>query len=111
MSTALGTMFEVYLTAARPLIHLLQGSVEVRAKAKPQTPLRLRPGQRAEVADDTPRLIETGATGAPLAMASPVDEPAQTSLLVADGLPLSAVIDRANRVNAGQIRQIGRAHV
>ncbi|WP_158213692.1 FecR family protein [Sphingopyxis witflariensis] len=103
-TTALGTIFEVDLTGTRPVIHLIQGSVEVHAKAKPQAPLRLRPGQRAEVADDTPRLIGTGETDAPLTMTSPIDEPAPTSFLVAERLPLGAVIDRANRVNATQIR-------
>lgn len=103
-TTALGTIFEVDLTGTRPVIHLVQGSVEVRAKAKPQASLRLRPGQRAEVEDDTPRLIETGATDAASAMASLVDRAAPASLLVAEGLPLGAVIERANRVNTGQIR-------
>lgn len=103
-TTALGTIFEVDLTGARPVIHLVQGSVEVRAKARPQAPLRLRPGQRAEVTGDTPRLIEPDVAASPLTMESPVDEPAPTSLLVADDLPLGAVIDRANRLNTGQIR-------
>lgn len=102
-TTALGTIFEVDLTGARPVIHLVQGSVEVRAKTKPQAPLRLRPGQRAEVADDTPRLIEPDAEANPLTMNSLDDEPAPTSLLVAESLPLDAVIDRANRANRTEI--------
>lgn len=103
-TTALGTIFEVDLMGRRPVIHLVQGSVEVRAKAKPLVPLRLRPGQRAEVADDTIRLIETDPTGEPLTMTNPIHESALASLLVADDLPLGAVIDRANHGNFGQIR-------
>lgn len=103
-TTALGTIFEVDLTGARPVIHLVQGSVEVRAKARPLAPLRLRPGQRAELEGDTPRLIEGAPAPDTPTLTSPVSRPSPASQLVADGLPLGGVIDRANRVNASKIR-------
>ena len=42
-------------------------------------------------------------------MASPIDKTDAASLLVADNLPLGAVIDRANRVNAAKIRIVDAA--
>lgn len=102
-TTALGTIFEVDLRGREPVIHLVEGSVEIRSTAMPRAPLLLRPGQRATVATDGPKLIEPAASSAPVAMAPPVGSPEPPSLLVADNLPLGAVIDRANRVNAAKI--------
>lgn len=103
-TTALGTIFEVDLTGARPVVHLVEGSVEIRATAKPGIPLRLRPGQRAAVEKDAPILIETGPAGETVTLVNPVSEGDEASLLVADGLPLGAVVDRANRVGSTKIR-------
>src|SRR3546814_18176066 len=58
-TTALGTIFEIDLTGRRPVVHLVEGSVEVRATANPQAPLSLSPGQRAAIEEDAPLLIET----------------------------------------------------
>ncbi|MGH6632301.1 FecR family protein [Sphingopyxis sp.] len=102
-TTALGTIFEVDLTGRRPVVHLVEGSVEVRAIAKPLAPLRLRPGQRASIDNDAPMLIETEPAGETITMRNPVDQSAATNLLVADGLPLSAVVDRANRAGSTKI--------
>ncbi len=102
-TTALGTIFEVDLRGREPVIHLVEGSVEIRSTAMPRAPLLLRPGQRATVATDGPKLIEPAASSAPVAMVPPVGSPEPSSLLVADNLPLGAVIDRANRVNAAKI--------
>lgn len=103
-TTALGTVFEVDLTGPRPIIHLVEGSVEVRAAANPRSPLRLRPGQRAAVEDGSPILIETRPAGETVAMINPVGKGDEPNILVADGLPLDAVIDRANRVGSAKIR-------
>lgn len=102
-TTALGTIFEVNLMGREPVIHLIEGSVEIRATAQPRAPLRLRPGQRATVENDGPKLIEPMASSEPAPVASPADEADKASLLIADDLPLGAVIDRANRVNAAKI--------
>lgn len=102
-TTALGTIFEVDLTGKQPVIHLIEGSVEVRAAGYPQAPLRLRPGQRAAVEKDAPMLIETRPAGETVTMRNPVSEAEAPNLLLAEGLPLGAVIDRANRVNSTKI--------
>jgi transmembrane sensor len=101
ITTALGTIFEIDLTGAAPLVHLVKGSVEIRRLGSPAAPIRLRPGDTAEAAKEGTRLFprETAA----LPMASPV-EAAPATLLVADNLPLGAVLERANRVNAVPIR-------
>ena len=103
-TTALGTIFEIDLTGRRPVVHLVEGSVEVRATANPQAPLRLRPGQRAAVEKDAPILVETRANGETLTMSNPVSEAEGPNLLLAEELPLGAVLDRANRVNSAKIR-------
>ncbi len=103
-TTALGTIFEVDLTGTRPVIHLVEGSVEVRAAADPRSPLRLRPGQRAVVEDDAPILTETAPSSETVTMVNPVGKRDEPNILVADGLPLGAVIDRANRVGSAKIR-------
>ena len=102
-TTALGTIFEIDLTGRRPVVHLVEGSVEVRATAKPTAPLRLRPGQRAAIDEDAPMLIETAPGGETVTMSNPVGEAEAPNLLLAAGLPLGAVIDRANRVNSAKI--------
>lgn len=102
-TTALGTIFEVDLTGRRPIVHLVEGSVEVRATAKPKAPLRLRPGQRAAIGNDAPILIETKPAGETATMVNPVGREAGPNLLVAEGLPLGAVVDRANHVGGARI--------
>lgn len=102
-TTALGTIFEIDLTGRRPVVHLVEGSVEVRATAKPEAPLRLRPGERAAIEKDAPMLIETKPAGEAVIMTNPVGNAGGPQLLVADGLPLGAVIDRANRVSGKKI--------
>lgn len=101
-TTALGTIFEVDLTGRRPIVHLVEGSVEVRATTSPQAPLRLRPGQRAAIENDAPLLIEAKPAGE-TTMVNPVGESAEPDLLVAEGLPLGAVVDRTNRVGSARI--------
>lgn len=107
-TTALGTIFEVDLMGREPVVHLIEGSVEIRATAMPHGPLRLRPGQRATVANSGPKIIETTADGNPATKGNPAGA-GTASLLVADNLPLGAVIDRANRVNAAKIELIDAA--
>lgn len=102
-TTALGTIFEVDLTGREPVIHLVEGSVEIRGNASSGAPLRLRPGQRATVANDGPKLVGTPATGDTVSMSSPVAGTDAASVLNAENLPLSAVVDRANRVNIAKI--------
>ena len=102
-TTALGTIFEVDLTGPRPIVHLVEGSVEVRAIAKPLAPLRLRPGQRAAVEKDAPVLIEPKSADETVSTSSPVGNTAAPELLVAEGLPLGAVIDRANRAGSTKV--------
>lgn len=107
LTTALGTVFEVDLTGPAPIIHLVEGSVEVGATRGPASPIRLRPGQRATVANKGPQLVRSPSREQETVMTSPVAAPVPAkdpeSLLIADQLPLGAVIDRANRVNAAQI--------
>lgn len=101
-TTALGTVFEIDLMGAQPVVHLIRGSVEVRAVAKPETPLLLRPGERATVAGAGPQLVAARATKQS-PMQSPVQGTDSASLLIADELPLGAVIDRANHRNETKI--------
>lgn len=92
---ALGTVFEVDARSDVPKVKLVRGLVEVRLGGTTKT-VRLAPGESAEVAESGPRLIP--------AMTSPVQTPEPTSMLAADGLPLGAVIDAANKVNVKPIR-------
>ncbi|WP_332817677.1 FecR family protein [Sphingopyxis sp.] len=101
VTTALGTIFEIDLTGTAPLVHLVKGSVEIRRLGSITPPIRLRPGDTAEAAKEGPHLLPRET--ATLPMASPVDVPS-TTLLVADNLPLGAILERANRVNAVPIR-------
>lgn len=90
-TTALGTVFEVDLRKGAPRIRLVQGLVEVRSKSGGAA-LRLEPGQSAEVPAEGPK------------MASMMASPVPTKLLAADNLPLAAVLDGANKLNAKPIR-------
>lgn len=92
---ALGTVFEVDARSDLPKVKLVRGSVEVRLGGTTKI-VRLAPGESAEVAKSGPRLIQ--------AMTSPVQKAEPTTLLAADGLPLGAIIDAANKVNAKPIR-------
>jgi transmembrane sensor len=103
---ALGTVFEVDLTRADPVIRLVTGSVEVRAPGSDAPALRLRPGEAAEVRDKRPRLIALS-DRKPEVLASPV-APSVAAVppsprVVADKLPLREVIDRANQINGQPI--------
>lgn len=88
---AIGTVFEIDAREADPRIRLIKGSVEVRASPTGK-PLRLIPGEIAEVPASGPRLLP--------AMVSPVP----AALLDADELPLGAIIDTAAEANAIPIR-------
>jgi transmembrane sensor len=88
---AIGTVFEIDAREADPRIRLIKGSVEVRASPTGK-PLRLIPGEIAEVPASGPRLVP--------AMVSPVP----AALLDADKLPLGAIIDTAAKTNAIPIR-------
>ncbi|KTE37764.1 MULTISPECIES: FecR family protein [Sphingopyxis] len=92
---ALGTVFEVDARSDVPKVKLVRGLVEVRLGGTTKT-VRLAPGESAEVAQSGPRLIP--------AMTSPVQTAEPTTMLAADGLPLGAVIDAANKANAKPIR-------
>lgn len=94
-TTALGTIFEVDARETIPRITLIRGSVEVRSSAGGDA-LRLAPGESAEVPATGPRRLP--------AMANPVATRAPATLLVADHLPLGAVLDRANKSDAKPIR-------
>lgn len=94
-TTALGTIFEIDARETTPRVKLIKGSVEVRSRAGGDT-LRLAPGESAEVSETGPRRLP--------AMTDPVTAPAPTALLVADNLPLGAVLDRAAKSDAKPIR-------
>ena len=102
-TTALGTIFEIDLSKPLPVVHLVRGSVEVRVLASGTAPVRLRPGQYAEAAQAGARLIASTPAGKPdlPKMEVPVAAPAAAdasppTLLVADNLPLAAVLQYAN---------------
>jgi transmembrane sensor len=88
---ALGTVFEIDVRSANPLVRLVTGSVEVRLGGTAKA-IRLAPGERAEVSESGPRLLTV--------MASPV----ATTMLAADNLPLGAVLDAANKTAGKTIR-------
>ncbi|MFC0103556.1 FecR family protein [Sphingopyxis terrae] len=94
VTTALGTVFEVDMRGPVPRIHLIRGSVELAGGPAERPALRLVPGESAEVDADGPRRVPT------------MVNPAEADKLDADRLPLGAIIERANRVNA---RKIGLA--
>ena len=94
-TTALGTVFEVDARSDVPKVKLLRGSVEVRLGGTAKA-VRLAPGEIAEVSGTGPRLIP--------AMTSPVQATEPATMLVADRLPLGAVIDAANKANAKPIQ-------
>ena len=104
---ALGTVFEVDLTRANPVIRLVSGSVEVRAPGSGGQAIRLRAGESAEVRDNQPRRIAFSDPKPEVVsppMMPPVAAAPPARLVMADKLPLSEVIDRANRVNSQPIR-------
>jgi transmembrane sensor len=86
-TTALGTLFEVDLRAARPRIHLIEGSVEVRSTGAART-VRLAPGEIAEV------------EGAEIRRLATMPSAGSTTQINAENLPLGVAIERANRANA-----------
>lgn len=93
-----GTIFDVSLTTGRLRVSLVQGSVEVRrvhpaAPGKPQTVVRLVPGQSVAL---------VGA--APTPQAAPAAEAAWASGMIAfDGAPLREVLAAANRYSARKV--------
>lgn len=104
---ALGTIFEVDLTRPNPSIRLVSGSVDVRATAPGGRTVRMNPGDTVEVRGSEPLHLARGSaallTPDP-AMTLPVANIPPTPRVVADKLPLSEVIDQANRVNSKPIR-------
>lgn len=88
---ALGTIFEVDLRQRQPLVHLVEGSVDVRADHGTRS-MRLRPGESAEIDGVGPRrvAVEVSAAG--------------TTILQAEQLVLGDLIERANRVGGVPIR-------
>lgn len=104
---ALGTVFEVDLTREHPVIRLVSGSVEVRASGSNAKPIRLRPGESAEVRDREPQVVAPADPKPEVAvpqLTSPVAAPLPSRLVVADKLPLNEVIERANQVNGKPIQ-------
>lgn len=104
---ALGTIFEVDLRRPNPSIRLVSGSVDVRATAPGGRTVRLKPGDTVEVRGSEPLHLPRGvaALSTPdTAMTMPVANIPPTPRVVADKLPLSEVIDQANRVNSKSIR-------
>ena len=104
---ALGTVFEVDLTRPNPSIRLVSGSVDVRATAPGGRTVRLKPGDTVEVRGSEPLHLPRGAAAVSTpdtAMTMPVANIPTTPRVVADKLPLSDVIDQANRVNSKSIR-------
>lgn len=101
-TTALGTVFEIDLRQAHPRIHLIEGAVEVRASGG-ENAIRLDPGESAEVEGNQARHIASPALAAARDFARAREHPA-AMMIAADNLPLGAVIDQANRINAVPIR-------
>lgn len=93
-----GTVFDVSLTTGRLRVSLVRGSVEVRraqpaAPGKPQTVIRLVPGQSIALVGV-----------APTPQAAPAAETAWASGMIAfDGAPLSEVLATANRYSARKV--------
>lgn len=98
ITTAIGTVFEIDLSGADPVVHLVNGSVEVRSTNSVAAPIRLAPGDFAVATKDGPRLVPQEKAAAPSGSAVTADR--RATLLVAENLPLGAVVERANRVNA-----------
>lgn len=91
-TVALGTIFEVdFVNRAIPRVALIQGTVEVRGPAS-AAPLRLRPGETAEVPAAGPRIM----TGPPELM--------QATMVEGNDIRLGEIVERANRVNAVTLR-------
>lgn len=88
---ALGTVFEVDVRGAQPLVHLISGSVEVRAERSKRA-LRLAPGESAEIDGADARRVAAEMSNAAI------------TILQAEGLVLGEVVDRANRLGGTPIR-------
>ena len=88
---ALGTVFEVDFRQRHPLVHLVSGSVEVRA-GHGKRGVRLTPGESAEVGD-----AEAWRVAAEVSVSG-------TTILQAERLALGGVIERANRLGGPPIR-------
>lgn len=88
---ALGTVFEVDIRGAQPLVHLISGSVEVRAE-RSRRAVRLAPGESAEIdGADTRRVAaEMSKSG--------------ITILQAERLALGEIVERANRLGGPPIR-------
>ncbi len=106
-TTALGTIFEVDLRKPEPRIQLIKGSVEVRGIGQSKGTLRLLPGEAAEIRNRQPTRVQPThplQTETDTVSNKQVAGSQLTTMLVADGLPLGAVINEANRVNAKPVR-------
>lgn len=90
-TTALGTVFEVDFRTAHPLVHLVSGSVDVRA-GRGKRSVRLTAGESAEVSGNGARRV-----------AAEVKAAAGMRILQAEGLALGEVIARANRLGGAPI--------
>lgn len=104
-TTALGTVFEIDMTRPYPVVHLVKGSVEVRALRGTAAPVRLKPGEYAETrGDGTRRLPGEASTGGSARLEAGVPTSGTPSiLLVADDLPLASVLDRASAMSGARI--------
>lgn len=87
---ALGTLFTVDLRHQAVIVELARGAVEVRATGT-ASKVRLAPGQRAQVEDRQASIVP------------PAQDTAISSVIDAEAVPLTAIVEKANAVNARQI--------
>lgn len=88
---ALGTVFEVDVRGAQPLVQLISGSVEVRA-GQSKRAVRLGPGESAEIDGTDTRRVAAEMSNAGI------------TILQAERLVLGEVVERANRLGGSPIR-------
>jgi transmembrane sensor len=102
-TTALGTVFEIDLRGSHPRVHLIEGAIDVRSSSGSE-PVRLAPGQSAEVEAGKARRIALPSRARAEQDRANSEHATATTMIEADGLPLRAVIDAANRINRDPIR-------
>lgn len=88
---ALGTVFEVDIRGAQPLVQLISGAVEVRA-GQSKRAVRLAPGESAEIDGTDTRRVAAEMSNAGI------------TILQAERLVLGEVVERANRLGGAPIR-------